>query len=77
LQKNNVADRQSQPPRSTGLYRLGRIVQILGLIIGLEALLVFGAEPSEGPMIYVTLAAVAVFYIGHWLVKRSGATKAE
>jgi hypothetical protein len=52
-------------------------VQILGLIIGLEALLVFGAEPSEGPMIYVTLAAVAVFYLGHWLVKRSGAASAR
>lgn len=51
-------------------YRFGRILQILGLVIGLEGLLVYGAEPSEGPMIYVTTAAVAVFYLGWFLVKR-------
>lgn len=53
-------------------YRIGRLLQLLGLIVGLEALLVFGAEPSEGPMIYTTIAAVALFYLGYWLIKRFG-----
>lgn len=51
-------------------FRIGRILQLLGLVIGLEGLLVYGAEPSEGPMIYVTTAAVAVFYLGWWLARR-------
>lgn len=51
-------------------FRIGRLLQILGLLIGLEALLVYGSEPKEGPMIYVTTLAVAVFYIGWFLVKR-------
>lgn len=51
-------------------YRSGRILQVLGLLIGLEGLLVYGAEPSEGPMIYVTAAAVAVFYLGWYLARR-------
>ncbi|MBI3873101.1 MAG: hypothetical protein HY304_08520 [candidate division Zixibacteria bacterium] len=51
-------------------FRIGRLLQLLGLVIGLEALLVFGSEPSEGPMIYVTTAAVAVFAAGWWLVRR-------
>jgi hypothetical protein len=40
------------------------------MVIGLEALLVFGSEPSEGPMIYTATIAVAVFYLGHWLTRR-------
>lgn len=50
-------------------FRIGRILQLLGLVIGLEGLLVYGSEPKEGPMIYVTTAAVAVFYLG-WLLAR-------
>lgn len=60
------------PAPSTGRiwgYRIGRLLQILGLVLGLEGLLVYGAEPSEGPMIYATLLAVAVFYAG-WLLAR-------
>jgi hypothetical protein len=51
-------------------YRIGRILQIVGMVIGLEALLIFGSEPSEGPMIYTATIAVAVFYLGHWLTRR-------
>lgn len=72
------------PPEPTArqilAYRIGRILQIVGMIIGLEALLLFGAEASEGPMIYTATIAVAVFYLGHWLTRRikssdSGTTK--
>lgn len=56
--------------RNVAAYRGGRILQVLGLIIGLEALLVFGSEPREGPEIYTALAAVAVFYLGTWLTRR-------
>lgn len=51
-------------------FRIGRLLQLLGLVIGLEGLLVYGGEPKEGPMIYVTCAAVAVFYLGWFLVRR-------
>ncbi len=60
----------AQSSRQIWGFRLGRILQLLGLVIGLEGLLVYGAEPSEGPMIYVTTAAVAVFYLGWFLAKR-------
>lgn len=51
-------------------FRVGRLLQLLGLVIGLEGLLVYGSEPKEGPMIYVTLLAVVVFYIGWFLARR-------
>jgi len=57
-------------PKQILAYRIGRVLQIVGMVIGLEALLVFGSEPSEGPMIYTATLAVAVFYLGHWLTKR-------
>jgi hypothetical protein len=59
----------STAPKSIWGYRIGRILQILGLVIGLEGLLVYGAYPSEGPMIYATTLALAVFY-GGWLMVR-------
>ena len=51
-------------------FRIGRLLQLLGLVIGLEGLLVYCSEPKEGPMIYVTCAAVAVFYFGWYLARR-------
>jgi hypothetical protein len=62
----------TNPPLPAWPYRIGRILQLGGLIIGLEAFLVFGFTPREGPMIYTALAAVAVFYTGFWLTRRSG-----
>jgi len=59
------------PPSNPWPYRIGRIIQVVGLVIGLEAFLIFGFAPREGPMIYTALIAVAVFYIGHWLARHS------
>ncbi len=58
------------PAKSIWRFRIGRILQLLGLVIGLEGLLVYGSEPKEGPMIYATTLAVAVFYLGWFLAKR-------
>ena len=63
----------TKAPLPSWPYRIGRILQVSGLIIGLEAFLVFGFTPREGPMVYTALVAVAVFYAGFWLTKRSGA----
>ena len=59
-------------PKTIWGFRIGRILQVLGLVIGLEGLLVFGAYPSEGPMIYTTTLALAVFYAGWLIVRRFG-----
>jgi hypothetical protein len=60
----------AQSSRQIWGFRIGRILQLLGLVIGLEGLLVYGSEPKEGPMIYVTTAAVAVFYLGWFLARK-------
>lgn len=60
----------AQTTRQVWGFRIGRILQLLGLVIGLEGLLVYGSEPREGPMIYVTTAAVAVFYLGWFLARK-------
>ena len=62
-------------PRSALGFRIGRVVQVVGMIIGLEAMLVFGMETSEGPMVYVTILALIVFYSGHLLTRRFGPPK--
>lgn len=64
-----MATKATPTSREIWGFRIGRIMQLFGLVIGLEGLLVYGSEPKEGPMIYVTCLAVAVFY-GGWLLAR-------
>ena len=62
-------------PRSALGFRIGRVVQVIGMIIGLDAMLDYGMETSVDPMVYVTLLALAVFYTGHLMTRRFGPPK--
>lgn len=51
---------------------LGYLLQILGLVVTLGALVFFGFKPTMGPMLYTALVGAGVFYAGVALSRRQG-----